>query len=174
MVELRGELEGRSASADAGPAALLGGTSTVTRSLREWLPQDSDGSVAATTAMLMHLGVFDNMDRIVPGGGLPDQLVRVPTTRFVHRAVIAMKHATGYPPGIVEDWPELQEAKLDFVTKVWSCVRESLNLQDEPFDAEGVLKCTNRKGARRLLQLVAIAASRERGHQRQPGPVAEH
>lgn len=166
MVELRGELQRASVASSPTDSTTEPAT---TVSLREWLPQDSDGNVAATTSMLKHLGVFDNMDLLAPGGGLPEQLVARPNTRFVHRAVISIKHSTGYPQGVLENWPEPHEAKLDFINKVWSSIVVTLNLHDTDFDAEGVLKCTDRKGTRRLLQLLAIAASMERGQQRQPG-----
>lgn len=160
ILELRSQLHcGRS-------EALVASSVKAASSLRDWLPQDRDGNVAATTSMLMHMGVFDNMDLIVPGGGLPHQLVARPNTRFVHRTVIAIKHTTGYPQGILENWPEPYDAKLDFINKVWASVADTLGLHELEFDAEGVLRCTNRKGTRRLLQLLAIAAARERGSKR--------
>mmetsp|Transcript_138467 Transcript_138467/g.359853 ORF Transcript_138467/g.359853 Transcript_138467/m.359853 type:complete len:587 (-) Transcript_138467:325-2085(-) len=137
------------------------------RSLKEWLPENADGDVESTKSMLMHLRVFEHM---AVGGSTPDDLVSRPTTRFLHRVVVAIKHATGYPQGILEDWPGPAEAKVDFVRKVWDSVATTLGLQGMEFNAQDVLRCTNRKQTRRLLQLLAIAASKERGWlRRMPG-----
>lgn len=68
--------------------------------------------------------------------------------------------------GILEDWPEPLDAKLDFVKRVWDSISTTLCLQDTDFKAVDVLHCTNRQRTRRLLQLLAIAAAKERGLQR--------
>lgn len=166
MIELREEVQRTPRELVQAEDQASNSSVNVARSLHEWLPQEADGNIAATKSMLMYLGVFDGL---LDGVGSPDQMVARPNIRFVHRAVIAMKHATGYPPGILEDWPEPKEAKMDFLKSVWGCVAQTLKLKDLDFDAEGVLKCTNRNGTRRLLQLLAIAASKERGQQRRPG-----
>jgi len=127
---------------------------------KEWLPKDADGDLESTRSMLMHLHVFE---RMAVGGSTPDDLLSRPTFRCLHRVVVAMKQATGYPPGILEDWPGPAEAKVDFVRKVWNWVAATLGLQGTEFNAQDVLHCTNRKKTRRLLQLLAIAASKERG-----------
>lgn len=163
LIELREEVQRTPRElVDAGQ---LNARSGAARSLNEWLPQETDGNIAATKSMLTYLGVFDGM---MDGFGSPDTLVARPNFRFVHRAIIAIKQATGYPSGILEDWPDPYDAKLDFLKQVWSSVASALDLTDLDFDAVGVLKCTNRDGTRRLLQLLAIAASKERGLQRRP------
>eukprot|EP00446_Apocalathium_sp_SHHI-4_P012068 CAMPEP_0177200210 /NCGR_PEP_ID=MMETSP0367-20130122/26098_1 /TAXON_ID=447022 ORGANISM="Scrippsiella hangoei-like, Strain SHHI-4" /NCGR_SAMPLE_ID=MMETSP0367 /ASSEMBLY_ACC=CAM_ASM_000362 /LENGTH=516 /DNA_ID=CAMNT_0018648635 /DNA_START=64 /DNA_END=1614 /DNA_ORIENTATION=+ len=130
------------------------------KTLAHWLPENTDGDVQSCKQMLVQLRVFEHM---AVGGSTPDDLVSRPTTRFLHRVVVAIKHATGYPQGILEDWPRPDEAKVDFVQKVWDSVSQTLSLQDLEFRAQDVLRCTNRKQTRRLLQLLAIAASKERG-----------
>jgi len=166
LLELREEVQ-RTPRPLAEAGKLGAATGGVERSLGEWLPSEADGDVASTRAMLTYLGVFDGM--LDGSVGAPDQLVARPTFRFMHRAVIAIKHATGYPSGILEDWPDPYDAKLVFLRSVWSSVASTLELNALELDAEGVLKCTNRSGARRLLQLLAIAASKERGQRRHRG-----
>lgn len=158
IAELRGGTEAN-LGPETGPINLSANT-VCGRSLKEWLPENADGDIESTKSMLMHLRVFEHM---AVGGSTPDDLVSRPTTRFLHRVVVAIKHATGYPQGILEDWPGPAEAKVDFVRKVWDSVATTLGLQGMDFNAQDVLRCTNRKQTRRLLQLLAIAASKERG-----------
>jgi len=158
IAELRGGTEANPGP-QPGPINLSANT-VCGRSLKEWLPEYADGDAESTKSMLMHLRVFEHM---AVGGSTPDDLVSRPTTRFLHRVVVAIKHATGYPQGILEDWPGPAEAKVDFVRKVWDSVATTLGLQGMEFNAQDVLRCTNRKQTRRLLQLLAIAASKERG-----------
>lgn len=152
IAELRGE-------ATVGCERLQATCPTKGKSLSDWLPEAVDGDVAATKHMLMQLKVFEHM---AVGGSTPDDFVSRPTTRFLHRVVVAIKHATGYPIGILEDWPGPAEAKVDFVQRVWDSVSNTLGLQDLEFKAQDVLRCTNRRQTRRLLQLLSLAALQER------------
>mmetsp|Transcript_143761 Transcript_143761/g.364905 ORF Transcript_143761/g.364905 Transcript_143761/m.364905 type:complete len:456 (+) Transcript_143761:99-1466(+) len=151
---------GCEAGAAGSPAAAAAAAET--RALHEWLPADADGDLVATKTTLAHLRVFDSM---LVTGVTPEQLLSRPTVKFVHRTVVAIKHATGFPQGVLEDWPEPAEAKIDFINRVWECVASTLGLAGVEFDAGDVLRCTNRQRTRRLLQLLAIAAVKERGLQ---------
>lgn len=135
------------------------------RSLSDWLPEHADGDVASTRQLLSQLGVWEQM---AAGGNTPDDMLNRPTTRFLHRVVVAIKHATGYPAGMLEDWPGPADAKLEFVQQVWDGIAITLGLQDMEFKASEVLRCTNRKQTRRLLQLLAIAAAKERQDWKRP------
>eukprot|EP00443_Scrippsiella_acuminata_P043842 CAMPEP_0115176100 /NCGR_PEP_ID=MMETSP0270-20121206/4699_1 /TAXON_ID=71861 /ORGANISM="Scrippsiella trochoidea, Strain CCMP3099" /LENGTH=577 /DNA_ID=CAMNT_0002588997 /DNA_START=115 /DNA_END=1848 /DNA_ORIENTATION=+ len=163
IAELQG---GTEASIGLEPASINLST-TPEGSLTDWLAKHADGDIESTKSMLMHLCVFEHM---AVGGSTPNDLLSRPTIRFLHRVVVAIKHATGYPPGILEDWPGPAEAKVDFIRKVWDSVATTLGLEGTEFKAQDVLHCTNRKQTRRLLQLLAIAASKERGWlRRMPG-----
>lgn len=159
FAELRGKVQRHAGELEKEGGAPYVDAVVGRRCLSDWLPESSDGDINATKQMLMQLRVFEHM---AAAGSTPDDLVSRPTTRFLHRVVVAIKHATGYPSGILEDWPGPAEAKVDFVERVWENVSRTLGLQDMEFSAQDVLRCTNRKQTRRLLQLLAIAASKER------------
>lgn len=167
LAELRGEAHRGSPRPWTAPDVPATPSRAGGRTLRDWLTQEADGDVATTRSMLTQLGVFENL---WVGDGSPENLLIRPNTRFVHRVIIAVKHATGFPHGILEDWPEPPEAKMDFIRNVWSNVSSVLDLKNVDFDAADVLNCRNRSRTRRLLQLVVIAATKERGEKRRnPG-----
>mmetsp|Transcript_89616 Transcript_89616/g.252855 ORF Transcript_89616/g.252855 Transcript_89616/m.252855 type:complete len:498 (+) Transcript_89616:98-1591(+) len=126
--------------------------------LREYRPENADGEVRSTKLMLMHFGVFE---RLTLGATAPEDLVTRPTFRFVQQVIQVISSETGYP-GKVPDLPDLKDEKVRFLEDLWLRLTSTLGLQDIEFKGEDVVRCMNRGRTRRFLQLLLIAAAKER------------
>jgi len=159
--ELRGEFH-RSPRANDDDSGKQSGSGA---SVLDCLPEKTNGDLAITKAMLTQMQVFDHMAKVDTSF---EQLLERPNLRTVHRIVVAMKRATGFPAGILEDWPDTTDAKRAFLAQVWINITRSLDLRkkEQEFNSSDILQCTHRQRTRRLLQLLAIAAAREQGVRR--------
>lgn len=127
--------------------------------LQEYVAAEADGDVRSTKLMLMQFGVFERLALNVTQ--TPEDLVTRPTFRFVHQVVRIIDRLTGYP-GRVPDVPDLKDEKVRFLEHLWLHVVGTLAVQDGGFCAEDVVRCMNRGRTRRLLQLLLLAAAKER------------
>lgn len=143
-----------------GEARISAAVNTV---LAGWTPETVFGDVNATKVMLMHFGIFAQI-RI---SGVPDDLVTRPTFRFVHSVIQVLIITMGYPWAHVADVPELREEKICFLEDAWKEICTTFGIQDRSFNADDVLRCMKRGQTRRLLQLVVLAASKEKSQAKQ-------
>jgi hypothetical protein len=99
----------------------------------------------------------------------PQELLARPPPKFVHDVAVLVGKATGFLPGLSEHWPEPREEKVDLLQHIADSCASALGLDTIDFDPSDVLKGKEVEKTLRLLQLLGIAASREKHH---PGGAA--
>jgi len=153
------------ASAAQGARSQVGGASAggqvprEERPVSEWTAEDADDSVQGTEIALGQLVQLDQLNK----KRSPQELLSRPPPKFVHDVALLVSTSTGYLRGLSEDWPEAREGKLDVLQGIADAVQSSLGLPSLEFNPSDVLKGKEVPKTLKLLQLLAIAASREKG-----------
>lgn len=91
-----------------------------------------------------------------------DLLAR-PPPKFIHDVAVAMKRVTGFPPCLEENWPDNREDRLVRFEQMREAVCNAFGIHVD-FDGVDVLKGKEVSKTLRLMQLLAVAADRNKPH----------
>lgn len=128
------------------------------RPIQEWSPEDAESSVEGTEYVLTRIIQLDSLNKKKSS---QDLLTR-PPPKFVHDVALLVREATGFLPGMSEEWPDPREGKIDLLQYIADTVSSSLGLVPGQllFDPGDVLKGKEVSNTLHLLQLLAIAAAK--------------
>lgn len=88
------------------------------------------------------------------------ELLSRPPPKFVLDVALGLKAATGWPPGLVGEWPEARDERLAVFRFMADAASSALGCTVD-FDPEQVLKGKDVPKTLRLLQLLAVGAARQ-------------
>jgi len=128
------------------------------RQLHEWNVEDVDSSVEGTEFALSQLVELQGLNK----KRTPQELLSRPPPKFVHDVAVLVRQATGFLPALSEIWPEPREEKLDLLQHISDTCAAGLGLDSIDFDPADVLKGKEVEKTLRLLQMLAVAAAREK------------
>lgn len=132
------------------------------RSLHDWTADDVDGSVERTEHVLSQLVELQHLNK----KRTPQELLARPPPKFVHDVAVLVRQATGFLPALSDSWPDPREEKLELLQHISDAVASALGIGHIEFEPENVLKGKEVEKTLRLLQLLGVAAAREKN---QPG-----
>jgi len=141
--------------ADPGLAMLPAGMPA--KPLREYQPDEVQDTPVTTEALLRQLIRWEGV--VGKTKKSPAELLARPPPKFLLDVTVAIKAATGFPPGIEETWPDAREERLARFQQISDAVSHVLGVPVD-FDGVDVLKGKEVSKTLRLMQLMAVAAAR--------------
>mmetsp|Transcript_57346 Transcript_57346/g.166485 ORF Transcript_57346/g.166485 Transcript_57346/m.166485 type:complete len:1154 (+) Transcript_57346:139-3600(+) len=126
--------------------------------LREYSADEVSDTPESTEALLEQLIQWEAL--CAKTRKSPSELLSRPPPKFIMEVACAVKAATGFPQGFLEDWPDAREDKLARLQSIVDAVNAGLGLTIDFFDPQDVLKGKEVSKTLRLMQLLAVAAAR--------------
>jgi len=92
----------------------------------------------------------------------PQELLSRPPPKFVHDVAVLVRQVTGFLPALSDIWPDGREEKLDLLQHISDTCAAAMGMDSVDFDPADVLKGKEVEKTLRLLQLIAVGASRDK------------
>jgi len=135
--------------------------------LHEYGPEDISDT-PETTAVL--LGKLIQLEALGGKNKKPLDLLTRPPPKFVLDVTWEVKKTTGFPASVENDWPDEREGKLARLQDIADAVGSALSVPVDFFDPADVLKGKSVPKTLRLMQLLAIAAGRQKPEKAEESP----